>query len=148
MTADNSDSKQISSLARSVKAVLLLQCVASGALLVVTVIHNLFFTASDQPDIFADFIATAYGSFLAIVATVLNARSVRRASPGGENKAVPGQAPVSLLPIFSGLLNKLVIVGGGIGFGLIVWDLNPIFVVLSYLVVQIAAAGQLMQNNA
>ena len=148
MTADKSDSKQTWSLAQSVKAVLLIQIIAAGLLLLIVGIYHLLSTDGSLHGIYADFAAIVYGSALAIAATVLTARSVRRASPDGENKTLPGQAPVSLLPIFSGLLNKLVIVGGGIGFGLIVWGLDPIYVVLSYLLVQLAAAGQLMQKRA
>lgn len=147
MTVDNSDNMQNSSLARSVKAVLLLQTVAAAALMLVTAIFGFYFWGSQLHVLLANLIAILFGSLLAMAATMLTARSVRRASPAGDDKVQPGQAPVSLVPIFSGLLNKLVIVGGGIAFGLIVWDLSPIFVVLSYLVVQIAAAGHLMQNS-
>lgn len=144
MTADKSGARQNPSLTQSVRAVLLLQSAAAAVLLLVTMVFSFY---SAGTDLVANLAAVFFGSLLAMVATLLTARSVRRASPAGAGKEQPGNPPVSMVPIFSGLLNKLVIVGGGIAFGLIVWDLNPIFVVLSYLVVQIAAAGQLLQNS-
>lgn len=147
MTADNSDSKQNLSLAQSIKAVLWLQTAAAGGLLILTAILGFYFMGRNISGLGSHMIAVAFGSFLAIVATLLTARGVRRASPTDADSVEPGQVPVSMVPIFSGLLNKLVIVGGGIAFGLIVWELNPILVVLSYLVVQIAAAGHLMQSS-
>ena len=52
----------------------------------------------------------------------------------------------SLAPIFSGLLNKLLIVGGGLGFGLII-GLDPIFVIGTYLIVQISSSVRLVLSN-
>ena len=83
--------------------------------------------------------ASIYGSVLAITGTILSARSIRRsARSSGSNADELGFS--ALIPIYSGLLNKLVIVGGGIAFGLIWLGLEPVFVISGYIVVQIAAA--------
>ncbi|NND83049.1 MAG: hypothetical protein HKN50_11525 [Gammaproteobacteria bacterium] len=150
MTAEPSDSTPESSLAASVTAVFRLQVIAGLTLLVITMAYSLWSDGLSWVELQNRLLASGYGAVLALTATWLSARSVRRASPDTNNgdKALPGRAPVSLVPIFSGLLNKLVIVGGGIGFGLIVLGLNPILVVLSYMVVQLAGASHLMQQQA
>ena len=53
-----------------------------------------------------------------------------------------------MVPIFSGLLNKLVIVGGGIAFGLVALGLSPAYVVTSFLLVQLASAGVIVRSGA
>jgi len=147
MKADRSDNKSSLSLEQDVKGVLILQFGAAVIMLVCIAIYVLI-SGNNWPLLLANFKASVYGSMLAIIGSILSARSVRRSSPLDGEKAVPGQAPVSLVPIFSGLLNKLVIVGGGIGFGLVYLGLNPILVVLSYLLVQIAAATRLILSDS
>ena len=79
--------------------------------------------------------SSCYGSVLAIAGTILSARSVIRASRVAGDDSLGNDALVS---VYSGLLNKLVIVGGGIAFGLIVLGLEPIHLVTGYLIVQLS----------
>ena len=94
-----------------------------------------FTNAVDADTLWAALKATGYGGLLGMLNTVLSARSVRKSS-----RAViesPNRAR-ALLPVFAGLVNKLVIVGGGMAVGMIVAALMPLFVVIGYVVVQIA----------
>jgi len=78
-------------------------------------------------------LAVAYGGSLAIGSTLLSRRSVIRAA----RAAV--QAPqLGLVPVYLGLVNKFLIVGGGLALGLIVLGLSPLYVVAGYLVSQLA----------
>lgn len=80
-------------------------------------------------------VSSLYGCGLALTGTILASRSVSKAG-----KVVGKTGHLAMIPIYSGLLNKLVIVGGGIGFGLVFLKLGPIFVVTGFLVVQLATA--------
>lgn len=143
MQADGPDNQQHVSLQQNVKGVLKVQCITAVLILLLVTIYSLL--GGESTSVLSNrLLASLYGASLAIIGSVLSARSIRRASPQNDEKPIPGASPVSLVPIFSGLLNKLVIVGGGIGFGLIVLGLDPILVVTGYLVVQISAATQLI----
>ena len=78
-------------------------------------------------------IGLGYGCLLGIGNTLISARSVLRASD-----AVLTSPKFAMAPVFSGLVNKLLMVGGGIAVGLIVFKLPPMMVVAGYLAVQIA----------
>ncbi|MEM7358074.1 MAG: hypothetical protein AAF431_03135 [Pseudomonadota bacterium] len=135
-----------SELEYSVKSVLLIQCVAT--LFCLLLVAGLALLSGDGlAALPAKIKAVVYGAVLAIVGTLLSARSVRRSTELKPEQQAVGQNPVSLVPIFSGMLNKLVIVGGGLAFGLIVLGFSPIYVVASYLVVQISGASQLLLFN-
>lgn len=146
MSKDSSEQSTSNLLKKDVRGVLKIQCLSSGLIMALVIIYSLY---SEYPFelLVSNLTACLYGAALAITASLLTARSIRRSSPLGDEKMLPGQAPVSLAPIFSGLLNKLVIVGGGIGLGLVVFGFDPMLVVLSYLVVQISAAMQLIMHN-
>jgi len=133
-------------LEQSIKRALLLQCIFSVVILLGIVayemvslgVFNHSFPGSTM-GLLEKLRASIYGSVLAITGTILSARSIRRsARSSGSNVDELGFS--ALVPIYSGLLNKLVIVGGGIAFGLIWLDLEPVFVITGYIVVQIAAA--------
>jgi len=146
MSSDGSKQQAPDTLKENVRGVLKVQCISSAVIMTLVVLYSIY--SEYELELLASKLAAClYGAALAICASLLTARSVRRSSPLDQEKSLPGQAPVSLVPIFSGLLNKLVIVGGGIGFGLIVLELDPMLVVLSYLVVQISAATQLILHD-
>ncbi len=92
-----------------------------------------FANAVDADTLWAALKATGYGGLLGMLNTVLSARSVRKSS-----RAVIESPNRALLPVFAGLVNKLVIIGGGMAVGMIVAALMPLFVVIGYVVVQIA----------
>ena len=139
-------SAKVVTLEQSIKRALYLQCIFSMVVLLGICAYDLV-TASDFNDslsgstteLLGKLRAAVYGSVLAIAGTILSARSIRRSA---RYSAVDGNelSFSALVPIYSGLLNKLVIVGGGIAFGLVWLGLEPVYVVLGYIVVQVAAA--------
>lgn len=141
-------------LKQCIKNVLRLQCIVSALLLLgISIFYALVFifsateiVSSSKSGNFLALLAklqsSIYGSMLAITGTILSARSINRSS-----KVASDLAHSAMVPIYSGLLNKLVIVGGGIALGLIVLKLEPIFVVIGYLVVQMAVANRLEKNE-
>ena len=125
-------------LDESIKRILILQVVFAGAAL--AIVAGFFFLKGlndarfhNQAQIVDYLKAISFGSVLGIGNTILSARSVKRSS-----RAVLATPSLAMLPVYAGLLNKLVLIGGGIAFGLIVFDLNPLFVFVGYFVVQIA----------
>ena len=129
-----------------VKQVLVLQCICAAVLMILAGGLAVFkgFHAGQgvvaSPILFDRLMSVLYGSMLAIAGTLLNARSVRQA---GEGAGEPGLA--GMVPVYVGLLNKLVIVGGGVAFGLIGLGLEPIWLVTGYLVVQLSTLLVLLQ---
>ncbi len=120
---------------------IILQCLTGLGLLAAITLYLLLFAEPGGSDadknpgrIAGKLWSSLYGSVLAIASTILSARSVRRAS-----NDVTGNSNAAMAPIFSGLLNKLLIVGGGIAIGLITLGLEPINVVSGYLVVQLVS---------
>ena len=131
-----------------IKQVLVLQCICAAILMVLAgglVVFKGFHASQDavSPILFDRLMSVFYGSMLAIAGTVLNARSVRQA---GEGAGGPGLA--GMVPVYVGLLNKLVIVGGGIAVGLIGLGLEPIWLVTGYLVVQLSTLLVLLQPDS
>jgi hypothetical protein len=134
-------------LESSVRRVLILQATVSSVILVLVAGISLLFMTDNAVDPAAylkvlgrNTVSSLYGSGLAIAGTILSARSVRRASEVARTSANLG-----MIPIFSGLLNKLVIVGGGIALGLIALQLAPIEMLISYIIVQFASAWTMMK---
>ena len=132
---------QNSALERSIRGVLVSQIIATVLVLLSMSVFCML-VEQNMAYWFVKLKSASYGSLLAIAGTILSARSIKRT---GLCASESGQ--VSMVPVFSGLLNKLVIVGGGIAFGLIVLELEPIVVVTGYFVVQIAAASRLLVNE-
>ncbi len=134
-------------LRQGLRQTLALQCIAAVALLVVVAAwlaatgarHATQSSVTVWPALGAVF----YGSLLALAGTLLNARSVIRAF--GRDADRRGWS--ALGPIYAGLLNKLVVIGGGIAFGLIYLGLRPLQVVTGYLVVQMAGAFVLLRQR-
>ena len=137
MKIDSSDNEAFSKLEQSIKGALCLQLLAA-LLFIIGVAVVGFLTAQA---VFEQIQASLFGAALAIVSTLLSARSMRRADQA--ESRLGESAKYSLAPIFSGLLNKLVIVGGGIGFGLVI-GLNPTILIAAYLFVQISTAIRLV----
>ena len=153
----DSTAAQYAGLDSSIKRVLVLQCVVTLVVLFGVAGYSFLMSYADTVSIdpvgngavgndvmwLARLKAASYGAALAMTSTILGARSMRRTSPTADDE-VSATGKFSITPVFSGLLNKLVIVGGGIGFGLIV-GLSPILVVSTYLVVQLSAATELLK---
>ena len=73
-----------------------------------------------------------YGSIIGMVSTIVTKRSVSKASDAAIKAPQYG-----MLPVYAGLLNKLVIVAGGFAVGLIALGLAPIFLVSGYIAVHV-----------
>jgi hypothetical protein len=127
-------------LENSVRRVLVLQ--GGIMILVLLIVAATLFLTTGWDGAGVKLASSAYGSVLAITGTILSARSIRRASKGvGETEQI------AMVPIYSGLLNKLVIVGGGIAFGLIIIGLDPVLVVTGNNIVQLSTAWTMLRPD-
>lgn len=119
-------------LARYIRRVLALQAVCALALVVLVMLATaLAAPAAALTSGLARAGAAAFGSALGILATVVTARSVIKSG-----RAVADNPHLGLLPVYSGLLWKLLIVAGGAYFGLVYLQLGPLYVVLGYITMQ------------
>jgi hypothetical protein len=144
------NAEQNATLESNITGVLKLQAVASIVILLIvyclTLLPPVWEIQSWKIVSFTELLtSSAYGALLAIIGTLLSARSIRRSAKASDDELVDGQGHLFMVPVFSGLLNKLVIVGGGIAFGLVVLNLIPMLVIASYLIVQITSAIQLLR---
>ena len=130
-----------SDLETNVSGVFKLQALTTVLMLVLVTLGSLWL----QADILLNAKSSLLGALLSVIGTWLSARSVRRTRKVKDEELVDGQGHFFMVPVFSGLINKLIIVGGGIAFGLVVLGLEPILLVLSYLAVQITSAFQLLR---
>ncbi len=78
-------------------------------------------------------ISGGYGVLLGMLGTVMAWRSARQLG-----KAALKAPPFAWGPVYLGLLNRLIIVGGGLALGMVVLGLGPIYTVAGYLVSQLA----------
>jgi len=123
----------IETLEQSVRRVLLLQVVFAVLLVLVTVLITAIVSGPEVIKTLGLVRAksVAFGSLLGILATVVTARSVIKSS-----SAVAENPYFGMLPVYSGLLFKLVIVAGGTFAGLVYLGLGPLMVVLGYITMQ------------
>lgn len=132
-------------LERSVRRVLtaqaLLAILLAGLVVLVTMVLS---TPAEATLSLARLKAVAFGSLLGILATVITARSVihsSRVATGyihGESthvEANPG-SHLGMLPLYSGLLFKLLIVAVGTFAGLVYLKLGPLYIALGYITMQ------------
>jgi len=75
--------------------------------------------------------AAAFGAALGILATLATARSVIKSS-----RTVAASPHGGLLPVYSGLLWKLLIVAGGAYLGLAHFGMKPLYLMLGYITMQ------------
>ncbi len=76
-------------------------------------------------------LAALFGSALGIVGTLVSARSVKRTSRHA------GAGPVySLVPVYMGEVQKLLIIGVGVALGLVVLDLPAMFLLCGLILAQ------------
>ena len=140
---DGGENSREQSFSATLKQILVLQTGVSALLLcLIALSHQVFLDAANVPSLADQLKSSLYGSVLAIAGTILSARSVQRAT-----KVAGGQALSGMVPIFAGLLNKLVIVGGGIAFGLIVMGLEPLWLVIGYAVTQLSTLWVLKDRS-
>lgn len=107
-------------LARCVRRVLRMQVVL-GLVAAVAVL------AAAGPD---SMLATLYGAGVGIANTLISARSAARTGLGGTGRGI------SLLPAYVGLVNKLLVIAGGIAAGAAVLALQPQYMIAGFVVLQ------------
>ncbi len=117
-----SGSKHDQALSRTVVRVLSLQAALGGLFLVAALVWVGIAAA----------MAVLFGSALGILGTILSAREVRRARVGRR-----GDAP-SVMPIYLGALQKLLIIAVGVAFGLVVLELRPMYLLAGLILSQIS----------
>ena len=122
-------------LEQSVRRILVLQLflalIAAAILLAIGVLTKGWEVGVDQVKTPA--LGLLYGAAVGMMGTLLSKRSADRSS-----RAIVETPRYALLPVYIGLVNKLVIVGGGLAFGPIALGLGPIYVVSGYLVAMLA----------
>ncbi len=79
-----------------------------------------------------DFYAVALGCVLGMVNTLLTGRSVQRAS-----RALQRSKGLGMLPLYAGLVNKFLLVAGGIAVGGLVLHWPLPLIVLGFVVMQV-----------
>lgn len=118
-------------LNRTVRQILLIQGVAA---LIVLMAFAAYFALEGSENVATGLIAAGYGSMLALIGTVISARSVRRSS----DFAATG-SNMAMVPIFSGLVLKLIVMGGGIGLGLVLLGLDAIPLLVAFAAIKMSS---------
>ena len=121
------------SMGRSVRRVLTAQAAGTLLLLALVVLATALLQGADAAASLglARAKAAAFGALLGIATTVVTARSVLHSS-----HAAAQHPHFGLLPIYAGLLLKLLLVAGGTFAGLVHLNLEPLYVVLGYITMQ------------
>ena len=109
-------------MSRCFKQVILAQL---GWLVVSTLLVSLIFSLAHG-------IAIAFGAGLAIVNTVLSRRSILRAS-----ELAYTQPDAAMLPVFSGLLQRLAVFAAGFAGGVLLWGLLPLPILIGFALAQL-----------
>ncbi|MCY4051177.1 MAG: hypothetical protein OXF60_06775 [Gammaproteobacteria bacterium] len=123
-------------LNRAVKQIIRIQSVASVTVLIAFILYYKF---GGSGDVMTAMIAVVYGSMLALIGTMISARSARRSS----DFAATG-SNAAMVPIFSGLVLKLIVMGGGIGLGLVFLNLDSVPMLVSFAVVKISSVFSIL----
>jgi hypothetical protein len=77
-------------------------------------------------------LAAGCGTALGALGTMFSARSVTRAS-----RKIGADSTPSVLPLYLGEIQKLLIIGAGVGFGLVVLDLDAMFLLVGLALSQV-----------
>ena len=148
MNSDLDKSNMKFGLKADVQCVLKIQMITTATLVLVMTISTYLWQviAAENVCILSRVISCFYGSVLALAGTILSARAVIRGFgyEGTEKDQLDQSAMVS---IYSGLLNKLVIVGGGFAVGLIFLGLLPLYLVTGYIIVLAASLGAIKNQD-
>lgn len=118
----------VPTMQKSVRRVLLAQAVLAFSLIALALLASAFWHGSGA---LAWAKGVAFGSFLGIATTAITVGSVLKSS-----RAARDTPHLGMLPLYSGLLFKFLLVAGGAFFGLVRWELGPLPVVLGYVVMQ------------
>jgi hypothetical protein len=77
-------------------------------------------------------LAAACGTALGVLGTMLSARGVTRAS-----RRVGADSTPSVMPLYLGEIQKLLIIGAGVGFGLVILGLDAMFLLVGLALSQV-----------
>ena len=77
--------------------------------------------------------AGMFGVLLGMLGTLISRRSASRSA-----RAALKAPQAAMAPVYLGMLNKLLVVGGGLAAGMVVLGLGPVYLVSGYLVSQFA----------
>jgi len=135
VVSDRNTPHSSENLEHSARQVLVLQAVLTGTLILLVLGYYLVSRGTSQgiSHGLGSAAGCLYGALLGMVNTMISKRCVMRSS-----QAAIKTPQYAMLPVYTGLLNKLLIVGGGLAIGLVALGLEPIFVVSGYLVTQLA----------
>lgn len=120
-------------LEHSARQVLVWQAILTLLLAVLVTVYGVCVATAQSGLNPGALIAIGYGGLLGMLATLIAKRSAERLS-----HAAIAAPQVAMVPVYTGLINKLLLVGGGLAFGLGVLRLGPIYVVSGYFVTQFA----------
>lgn len=125
-------------LEKTVKQILRIQVVAGVVAMVVLWVVS---TAGDTGHALDSLTAALYGSLLPIIGTMISARSAQRSS-----RIAATGSNMAMVPIFSGLMLKLGIMGGGIGVGLVFLSLDAMPLLVSFAIVKMSSVFSMLPH--
>lgn len=132
------------SLEHHARRILVLQAALAVLLVLPILAHGLL--AGVMPQATENAIAGVYGALLGMAGTLIAGRSAARSAQAALKAPQHAMAPVYL-----GLLNRLLVVGGGLAVGMAALGLGPVYIAAGYLVSQSAfvwaAAGRAGSGN-
>jgi len=119
------------SLEHHARRILVLQAVLGVLLVLLILAHGRYADSAVQAT--ENAFAGLYGVLLGMLGTLIAKRSAARS--GRAALKVPHYA---MAPVYLGMLNKLLVVGGGLAVGMVALELGPVYIVSGYLVSHLA----------
>jgi hypothetical protein len=119
------------SLEFQARRVLVLQAVLGIFLVLLILVTG--YVVGNEGRMVENALAGMCGALLGMAGTVLSRRSASRSS-----RAAVDAPQYAMVPIYLGLLNKLLVVGGGLAIGMVALGFGPIYIVSGYAITQIA----------
>ena len=119
------------SLEHHARRVLILQAALAALLVLLILAHGHIAGKGAQAS--ENALAVIFGALLGMLGTLISRRSANRSS-----EAATKAPQYALVPVYLGLLNKLLVVGGGLAVGMVTLGFDPIYIVSGYLVSQLA----------
>ncbi len=119
------------SLEHHARRILLLQAVLGVLLVLLILAHGRYADSAMQA--MENAFAGMYGVLLGMLGALISKRSATRSG-----RAALKAPQYALAPIYLGMLNKLLVVGGGLAAGMVALELGPVYIVTGYLVSQLA----------
>ncbi len=119
------------SLEHHARRILVLQAVLGVLLVLLILVHGR--NADSTVQVTENAFAGMYGVLLGMLGTLIAKRSAARSG-----RAVLKVPQYAMAPVYLGMLNKLLVVGGGLAAGMVALELGPVYIVSGYLVSQLA----------